>query len=297
MRQKKQISYFWLYNILPEKISSLLQLIRFEKPIGFFLLMWPCWFALALFSVKEIKWYILFFFGSFFMRSAGCIINDYFDRFIDIKIERTSKRPLTSGAINSLEAFLFMVLLLFFSLLILINFNIMAIIVSLASLPLILIYPLMKRFTNWPQLILGVTFSWGIFISAAQFQHIYSLETLILYLGCIFWTLGYDTIYAYQDRMDDIKINLKSTAILFGNNGKYLVMIFYSLFILSILILNLMMSLSFINSIILIMILISLLFFLSKWNMSSKKSCENYFKYNNYLGLIIFLYLITSSNV
>ena len=296
MRQKKQISYFWLYNILPVKISSLLQLIRLEKPIGFFLLMWPCWFSLAIFSVKEIKWYILFFLGAFFMRSAGCIINDYFDRSIDIKIERTSERPITSGVISSLEAFLFTIFLLCLSLLILINFNLMAIIVSLASFPLILIYPLMKRFTNWPQFILGVTFSWGVLITAAQFQHIYSLETLILYIGCIFWTLGYDTIYAYQDRQDDIKINLKSTAILFGNNGKYLVMIFYSLFILSIFILSLMMSLSAINYIILILFLLSLLFILSKWSITSKKSCENYFRYNNYLGLIVFLYLTISSN-
>ena len=230
MEQKKQISYFWLYNFLPIKIVKFLELIRFEKPIGFLLLMWPCWFALANFSITSLKWYVLFFLGSFFMRSVGCIINDYFDRFIDKEVDRTSKRPLASGDVSFLEAILVMVPLLLFSLIILMYFNTFAIIITLASLPLVIMYPLMKRITYWPQLFLGLTFSWGVLIVAAQFQEFISIDSILLYIGCVFWTLGYDTIYSYQDRKDDIKIKLKSTAILFNDKGKFFVIFFYLMF-------------------------------------------------------------------
>ena len=150
MEQKKSISKFWLYNFIPSKARYYLELIRFEKPIGFLLLMWPCWFTLALFFVKEIKWYLFFFIGSFCMRSVGCIINDYLDRSIDKLITRTSDRPLVSGKINFFEALVLLIILIIPSCFILLQFNLMAIILAIISIPLICIYPLMKRYTFWP---------------------------------------------------------------------------------------------------------------------------------------------------
>ena len=244
----------------------------------FLLLVWPCWFALAIFSITDIKLYILFFLGSFFMRSAGCIINDYFDRYIDRSVERTSNRPLAKKSLSLFKVFILLIILLFFSLIILLQFNSTAIIVALMSIPLIVIYPLMKRYTYWPQLFLGFTFNWGILVSSAQITESISIEAVLLYIACIFWTLGYDTIYAYQDRKDDIKVNLKSTAILFDNKGRFFVMLFYSLFVSFIIIMQNLNDIKLINSIILIGILICLLFFLKKWNINNNKSSNKFFK-------------------
>ena len=296
MEQEKSNYKFFPYQYLPDKIKNLLILIRFEKPIGVFLLVWPCWFALAILSIKEIKLYILFFIGSFCMRGVGCIINDYFDRNIDKSINRTSNRPLAKGSVNFLEVILLTIFLLLISLLILINFNNTAIIVSLCCVPLIIIYPLMKRFTYWPQLILGLTFSWGIFIVSAEINEIFTLKIILLYIACIFWTLGYDTIYAYQDREDDIKINLKSTAVLFGNKGKSYVMFFYFIFILFIWFAENFNDFKVFSSIILIIFLIGLLIFINKWSINSKSSSHAYFKSNNIIGLICFIFLFLSNN-
>jgi len=292
MKQEKTFSHFWLYRLLPEKIVSYLELIRFEKPTGFLLLVWPCWFCLAMLSITDIKLYIFFFIGSFCMRSVGCIVNDYFDRFIDKKVKRTSDRPLAKGKLSLLEAFTAMSILLIFSLMILLQFNKIAIIIAAASIPLIIIYPLMKRFTYWPQLILGLTFSWGILIASAQSIETISIEVVLLYIACVFWTLGYDTIYAYQDREDDIKIKLKSTAVLFDYKGKLFVMFFYTLFVFFILIIQNLDYFQLIYSLILVVILIGLMIFLSRWSINSRSSSNKYFRSNNIIGLIFFLYFV-----
>ena len=295
MKQNKFNSKFWLYNILPKKIVYCLELIRFEKPIGFLLLMWPCWFTLALFSNNNIKLYIFFFIGSFCMRSAGCIINDYIDRSIDKKVDRTSRRPLAMGNLKLIDISILISILLVISLIIIMQFNFIAIIVGLSSIPLIIMYPLMKRFTYWPQLFLGITFSWGVLIASAQSIETISLQAILLYIGCVFWTLGYDTIYAYQDREDDIKIDLKSTAILFGNSGKIFVMLFYFLFILFIFICKNIYVFNLSNFFVLFFILIFTLLYLNKWSLNSKLSSNNYFKKNNIFGLVIFLYLLSNN--
>ena len=158
---------------IPSKIKSLLDLIRFNKPIGFTLLVWPCWFALAslpINSLKNLKWYFFFFIGAFLMRSAGCIINDLVDIKVDKNVERTSKRPLVIKSVNIFEAIIFLILLLIFAFIILMQFNSKAILIGLFSIPLIVIYPYMKRFTYWPQLALGIIFNWGILISSMQFN-------------------------------------------------------------------------------------------------------------------------------
>ena len=297
MKQNKFNSNFWLYKILPKKIVYCLELIRFEKPIGFLLLMWPCWFTLALFSNNNIKLYILFFIGSFCMRSVGCIINDYIDQSIDKKVERTSRRPLAVGSLNLIDISILISILLIISLIILMQFNFIAIMISLTSIPLVIIYPLMKRFTYWPQLFLGLTFSWGVLIASAQSIETISLQAILLYIGCVFWTLGYDTIYAYQDREDDIKIDLKSTAILFSDSGKIFVMLFYFLFILFIFISKNLYEFNLLNFLLLFFILILTLLYINKWSINSKLSSNNYFKKNNMFGLMIFLYLLLLNNV
>ena len=291
MQQNKLNYRFWFYNLIPEKIVNFLILIRFEKPIGFLLLMWPCWFALAILSVKNLKYYILLFIGSFCMRGVGCIINDYLDRDIDIKVNRTSQRPLAQEKITIVEALILMIILLIISFFILIQFSFQSIVLTSLSIPLIIIYPLMKRYTYWPQLILGITFNWGILVVFLEFEKFITTKSILLYIACIFWTLGYDTIYAYQDKKDDIKINLKSTAILFANKGKYFVMLFYSFFVLFIGFSVNFGGFQLINSIVLIGIFIFLMFVLYNWNLNSPSSSNKYFKANGIIGLVFFLYL------
>ena len=163
------------------------------------------------------------------MRSAGCIINDIIDKDIDKEIYRTKQRPLAAKRISLIEAILLLIVLLGISFLILLQFNYNAIIVGLLSIPFIILYPFMKRITNWPQIILGILFSWGVLIVTTQFNNAFNKEFIFLYIGCFFWTLGYDTVYAYQDRMDDIKQGIRSTAVFFGENGRIFVSFCYFL--------------------------------------------------------------------
>ena len=280
---------------IPSKIKSLLDLIRFNKPIGFTLLVWPCWFALAslpINSLKNLKWYFFFFIGAFLMRSAGCIINDLVDIKIDKNVERTSKRPLVIKSVNIFEAIIFLILLLIFAFIILIQFNYKAILIGLFSIPLIVIYPYMKRFTYRPQLALGIIFNWGILISSMKFNGYLSSTFILLYVGCIFWTLGYDTIYAYQDRKDDIKNNIKSTAVLFRDKGKKYVFSFYIIFLIILGYIGFQSSGSIASIFVIFLFLIAMGLFLSKWNLESISSSNNYFRFNNFFGLFCFIYLI-----
>ena len=280
---------------LPSKIKSLLDLIRFNQPIGFFLLMWPCWFGLASLQINQfnlLKWYIFFLFGSFFMRSAGCIINDIVDIKIDKDVTRTSQRPLVTKKISIMEAIILLIVLLLFSLLILLQFNTKTIILTLFSVPLIIIYPTMKRFTHWPQLALGIIFNWGVLIVSMQFNNYLSISFIILYIGCIFWTLAYDTIYAYQDREDDIKNNIKSTAVLFNQYGKNIILGFYTVFLIIIGFVGFQNTSSITSIFIIILFLFAMIYFFNKWDTKSKKSSNYFFRINNFFGLLCFIYLL-----
>ncbi len=281
--------------IFPNKIKYFFDLIRLNKPIGFMLLMWPCWFAMTQVSknfLELISWYIYFFIGAFFMRSAGCIINDLADINLDNKVTRTSDRVLTSKKISIPESILLLIFLLFLSFLILLKFNVNAILISLLSIPLIILYPFMKRYTYWPQLTLGIIFSWGVLVVAFQFTETTLYNFLILYIACVFWTLAYDTIYAYQDLQDDIKNNIKSTAVLFGIKGRRYVLIFYNIFFIMLSILGYYSSKSFISLIVAIPLILVMNIYLNKWNLDSKYSCNYYFRFNNFIGLICFIFLI-----
>ena len=206
------------------QLNLFLELTRLKRPIGYMLLFWPCAWGLTIAydfsnSLNIYFLYLLFFFlGSIFMRSAGCIVNDIFDRNYDKKVFRTKNRPIASGKISVQLGLFYAATLCMFAFLVLINFNFTTILFALASMPLAFTYPIMKRFTYWPQLFLGITFNYGLILGWTSINTTFSIIPLIFYLGAIFWTLGYDTIYGFQDIKDDEIIGVKSTSIKFKTN-------------------------------------------------------------------------------
>ena len=283
------------YKINSTKFQLFSDLIRLNKPIGVFLLVWPCWFGLAYIQNYELaltRWYLYFIIGAFLMRSAGCIINDIVDINLDKTVKRTASRPLTSNKISLTEAVLLLILLLLASLYILLQFNIYSIFLGLVSFPLIFLYPFLKRYTYWPQIGLGLIFNWGVLIVSVEFNSIISFDLLILYVGCVFWTLGYDTIYAYQDVEDDIKNNIKSTAVLFREKGKQFVLFSYGIFFTIIGLLGFYSSKSYLSLIVIFVIIVVIGYCLNKWKLNSVTSSNYYFKFNNIIGLVAFLYLL-----
>ena len=283
-------------KIFPEKINNYLELIRLNKPIGFMLLLWPCWFSLAYINLPQhtlIIYYLLFLFGAVIMRSAGCIINDLVDQNIDSKIERTALRPIAAKKISNLHAIIFLIILLTIGLLILLQFKFETILAGLVCTPLIVMYPFMKRITFWPQLFLGIVFNWGIIICSVEFFGTITKEFFIFYLACIFWTIGYDTIYAFQDLKDDIKNKIKSTAVLFRDKGKYLVLTSYTLMFLLIGYLSFLKTNKLVTMFFLIIIIIFIFFNLLRWDHKSESNSGKIFRQNNTFGAMIFLYLLS----
>ena len=227
------------------------------------------------------------------MRSAGCIVNDIFDRDFDKKVERTKNRPLASGKISIFLASIFALVLCLLALIVLINFNFLTIILAIASMPFAFSYPLMKRFTYWPQLFLGITFNYGLLLAGISIHESISLAPILLYLGAIFWTLGYDTIYGYQDIKDDEIIGVKSTSIKFKDNPKKILYLFYIMTFLSLVGLGYLMEFSYIYFIFLVVPLLHFFVYqLGRLDIKSSSSCLKLFKSNNFLGLIIFLNLL-----
>ena len=221
-----------------KKLNLFIELTRLKKPIGYMLLFWPCLWGLTIaydFNGSLLifcKYLIFFLAGAILMRSAGCVINDISDRNFDKKVERTKSRPIASGEISIKLALFYASILCLLALLILINFNFFTIVLAICSMPLAFTYPLMKRFTYWPQLYLGITFNYGIILGWTSINPEIDIKPIIFYLGAIFWTLGYDTIYAFQDIKDDEIIGVKSTSILFKNNSKMFLKIVFFLFVL-----------------------------------------------------------------
>ena len=215
----------WVHKLSPDFAWGYLQLMRADRPIGTWLLLWPGLWSIILAShyygsveaVPNIKLLLLFSVGAFIMRGAGCVVNDLWDREADAKVERTRARPLPSGRVSVFGAFVFLTFLCLIGLAILLQLNRFAQMVGAASLILIVIYPLMKRITYWPQLMLGFTFNWGALLGWSAVSETIALPAFLLYAGGIFWTLGYDTIYAHQDREDDALIGVKSTALKLGD--------------------------------------------------------------------------------
>lgn len=224
----------WVDTLLPPAARPYGQLARFDRPIGWWLLLLPCWWSTALASVStggrslDLEHILLFVIGAVVMRGAGCTYNDIVDRDIDKAVARTSARPLASGRVSVFKAVLFMAALALIGLCVLLRFNAFTVFLGFGSLVFVAVYPFMKRITDWPQVALGFTFSWGALMGwAAAFGEL-SAAPLALYAGAIFWTVGYDTIYAHQDREDDILAGVKSTARLLGDKTKLWLIAFYA---------------------------------------------------------------------
>jgi 4-hydroxybenzoate polyprenyltransferase len=282
-----------------KQLNLFFELTRLKRPIGYMLLFWPCAWGLTLaydFSndLNNYFFYLtLFFFGSILMRSAGCIVNDISDKEFDKKVERTKNRPIASNKVSVKLAFFYTIVLCSLAFLVLINFNNLTIILALCSMPLAFTYPLMKRFTYWPQLFLGITFNYGLILGWTSIVSEISIVPIILYLGAIFWTLGYDTIYGFQDIKDDEIIGVKSTSIKFKNKPKNFIITCYVLLISSILILGIIMNYNYFFYISLLITIIHLFFYQIKiFDSKNPVSCLRVFKRNNITGLIIFFNIL-----
>ena len=286
-----------------ENLKLFIQLTRLNKPIGYMLLFWPCLWGLTIaYDFKDnlnlfIFYSILFFLGSVLMRSAGCIVNDIVDKNFDKKVNRTKNRPIASGKVSIFLAIIYCLTLCGLAFLVLINFNKLTIIIAILSMPLAFTYPLMKRFTYWPQLFLGITFNYGLLLGWISIQENISLIPIVFYIGAIFWTLGYDTIYGYQDIKDDEIIGVKSTSIKFKNNSKVFISFCYFVFISSLVITGLHMNFEN-NYFLLLMLPFAHLFIfqINKLKINNPNSCHLKFKSNNFLGLIIFIIILVEKN-
>ncbi len=223
----------WVDTWAPAPWRPYLRMIRADRPIGTWLLLWPCWWSTALAAVAAgdsvpNPWYLaLFAIGAFVMRGAGCVYNDIVDKDVDAAVARTRSRPLPSGQVSETAAKIFMLALSFTGFLVLIQFNPFTIALGIASLGIVAVYPFMKRITHWPQAVLGLAFSWGALMGWAAVFGRLDLAPVLLYVACMAWTVGYDTIYAHQDKEDDALIGLKSTALKFGERTKPWMVLFY----------------------------------------------------------------------
>ena len=282
-----------------KQLNLFLELTRLKRPIGYMLLFWPCLWGLTIaynFSINIqffMKYALLFFLGAILMRSAGCIVNDIIDKNFDSKVERTKNRPIASGDISIKLGLFYVLILCAIAFIVLIQFNFFTIILALCSMPLAFTYPLMKRFTYWPQLFLGITFNYGLILGWTSINSEISIVPMIFYLGAIFWTLGYDTIYGFQDIKDDEIIGVKSTSIKFKKNPKLFIFLCYLIFIVILTYLGILMNFNKIYFGGLILITMHLFIFqIKNLNVNLKSNCLKIFKSNNFLGLLIFLNLL-----
>ncbi len=278
-------------------------LMRLDKPIGFMLLFWPCTWGFAIILNEQSinkEWLVnllLFFVGSILMRSAGCVYNDIVDKKIDQKVTRTKSRPLATNKITIFNAWVLTIFLSLLSLIILFQFNYIAIIFGISSGLLILAYPFMKRITYWPQLFLGIIFNWGVILSFLVFKQQINFEIIIIYISAILWTLGYDTIYGLQDIEDDLKIGVKSTAIKFRKNIKqFLSTVYLSSFALIIIANALILNKIKVENILFLLPLSLLVFQIQRVKIKNSMQNLSLFKLNNYYGLSIFVIQIIIFN-
>ncbi len=281
------------------QLNLFIELTRLKKPIGFMLLFWPCAWGLTIAfdftnNLENYFFYLfLFLLGSVLMRSAGCIVNDISDKEFDKKVSRTKNRPIATGKISIRLAFVYTAMLCLLALLVLVNFNLYTILLALGSMPLAFTYPLMKRFTYWPQLFLGITFNYGLILGWVAVKNNLDIIPIVFYLGAIFWTLGYDTIYGYQDLKDDEIIGVKSTSIKFKKNPNLFLIICYLIFMLSILTVGIYMKFSYFFYFFLSVPIFHLFFYqINKFKLNDTDICLKIFKSNNFFGFLIFINIL-----
>ena len=283
----------WVDGLAPAVTRPYLRLARLDRPIGSWLLLMPCWWSAGLAGIQADRlpslWHIvLFFIGAFAMRGAGCTWNDLVDRDLDTKVERTRSRPIPSKQVTVAQATVFMLAQASIGFLVLVQFNRFTVMTGLASLSVIAIYPFMKRITYWPQIVLGLAFSWGALMGwPAAFGRL-DWPAIVLYAGSISWVIGYDTIYAHQDREDDMMIGIKSTALLFGENTRPILAGFYAGAVLLIAAAGLMAGGGWIFVLGLIAFAAHLVWQVMRLDINDSAHCLKQFKSNRDAGLILF---------
>ena len=284
-----------------KQLKLFIDLTRLRKPIGYMLLFWPCAWGLTLaydFSNDLGRYFfylILFFLGAILMRSAGCIVNDILDKEFDKKVSRTKDRPIASGKTSVKLALVYVLILCFCALLVLLNFNNFTILLALGSMPLAFTYPLMKRFTYWPQLFLGVTFNYGLLLGWTSVNQNLDIIPILLYIGAIFWTLGYDTIYGFQDIQDDEIIGLKSTSIKFKKKPFIFLLTCYVFLFLMLILLGISKNFNIFYYAFGLIIMYHLFFYqLKSVDIKDPVNCLKIFKSNNFFGFLVFIQLLIS---
>ena len=289
MEHHTDISINNIISKLPKKLMFWLILLRIDRPIGWWLLVLPSWWVILLHSnsiIISIKLILLFTIGAIIMRGAGCIINDIWDRDLDAKVERTKNRPIASGNISIKEALIGFTVLTGFSCVILLFLPFKSFVVATLSLPLIILYPLAKRYTRYPQFILGIVFSWGVPLGWSATNVDFSSSVLILYFGTIAWVFGYDTIYSIQDKKDDIKLKINSTSLTFNDNTKYALSLTY--FLSFILLINVNFSFLWISGI--LGAGLHMIWQIKNLDLNNPTKALKLFKSNRDLGLIISIF-------
>ena len=276
---------------MKSKLKGITKLIRFDKPIGTFLLLWP---TLSTFFIltnghPSIILITIFCLGTFFMRSAGCVINDYFDRDIDGKVARTKDRPLITGEIKPKEALLLFIVLLMLSASLLIWTNKLTVIVALLGAGLTILYPLTKRFFQIPQVFLGLAFSWGVLMASAAELNQITISSVIIFSACFFWIMAYDTAYSMSDKEDDLSLNIYSSALTFG---KYVKTIFLLCQIISLSLWGLSGYLESLGSTFFFSLLLVLVFVYHQYSLIKdydRDKCFRAFRNNNWVGIAVFV--------
>lgn len=292
-------SDLWVDRLAPPRVRPYLRLARIDRPIGTWLLLLPCWWGLAMAtsSLPGSNWpnfwyFCLFGIGALVMRGAGCCWNDIMDRDFDGRVARSALRPIPNGDVTVLQALIFMGSLMLIGLLVLVPLNLFAGIVAAASLVLVVIYPLMKRVTYWPQFFLGLAFNWGALVGWAAVTGTLSLPVAFLYTAGIVWTLGYDTIYAHQDKEDDAMIGLKSTALKFGDKTKAWLWGFYGATVVLLAVAGATAGLSWVYFACLAAGAVQLIWQVRTLDLDTPDDCMSKFKSNKYFGLVLLLGMI-----
>jgi 4-hydroxybenzoate polyprenyltransferase len=282
-----------------KQLNLFIELIRLKKPIGYMLLFWPCAWGLTIAydfntGLNNYFFYLmLFFLGSILMRSAGCIVNDILDKEFDKRVLRTKTRPIASEKISIKLGLFYTALLCLLALFILLKFNAFTIVLALGSMPLAFTYPLMKRYTYWPQLFLGITFNYGLILGWTSINNYIDFIPLIFYCGAIFWTLGFDTIYGFQDIKDDEIIAIKSTSIKFKKNPRLFLILCYLIFIISLILTGVFMKFNEAFYFFMIIPITQLFFYqINNFRIKNPKISLKIFKSNNLLGFLIFLNIL-----
>src|ERR1700733_503393 len=291
----------WIDTLAPRWSRPYLRLSRFDRPIGAWLLLMPCWWSAALaagaaHTIGQLPFIIvLFFVGAFVMRGAGCTWNDITDRDLDALVERTRSRPIPAGQVSVLQAAVFLVVQALIGLIVLLQFNRFAVATGIASLLIVAVYPFMKRITWWPQTVLGLAFSWGALMGFAVTFGRIDATAVLLYAGSISWVIGYDTIYAHQDTEDDAMIGVKSTALLFAARTPQALAVFYALAVVLIGAALVLAGSGFLAWVGLLVFAAHLIWQITRLDISDPALCLRVFKTNRDTGLLLFAGLLADA--